>query len=146
MADDGKRLPGDGRFVLNAKANFRGEVQERRWQSDFDPIRGWRMTGSALQAMDVIFMVREAVPEEEFEEEIHVVIRHYTTLADCSQIIYIYIYTQTQLFRISILERFWRGSGEVLERDLGDQKSQNTSVLQRFLIATIKNSLVFLGF
>ena len=36
--------------------------------------------------------------------------------------LYIYIYTQTQLFRISILERFWRDSGEVLERDLRDEK------------------------
>ena len=36
------------------KLVIRGEVQERRWQSDFDPTRGWRMTGSAYQAMDVL--------------------------------------------------------------------------------------------
>ena len=29
-------------------------MQERRWQSDSDQIRGWRMTGSAYQAMDVV--------------------------------------------------------------------------------------------
>ena len=56
--------------------------------------------------------------------------------------IYIYIYTQTQLFRISILERFWRGSGE----DPGDQKLQKHCVLQWCLIATIEKQLFFLGF
>ena len=29
--------------VSVAKAIFRGEVQERRWQSGFDQIRGWRI-------------------------------------------------------------------------------------------------------
>ena len=85
----------------------------------------------------------EAFPEEEFEEEIHVAIATGSTLADCSQIIHIYIYTESQLLRISILERFWRGFGEVLERDFGEQKLQKHCVLQWFLIATIKKPLVF---
>jgi len=71
--------------------------------------------------MDVI-LIKKTIPEEEFEEEIHVGIRPDWSLADCSKIIYIYIYTQTQLFRTSILKRFWRGSGEVLERNFREQK------------------------
>ena len=57
-----------------------------------------------------------------------------------------HIYIQTQLFGISILDLFWRGFGEVLERDFGEQKLQKHCVLQWFLIATIKKPLVFLGF
>ena len=56
------------------------------------------------------------------------------------------IYTQTQLFEVSIWGGFWRGFGEVLERDFGEQKYQKCCVLQGFLIATIKKPLVFLGF
>ena len=56
---------------------------------------------------------------------------------------YIYIYIRKLNFLESL---FWRGFGEVLERDLGYQKSQNSYVLQWFLTATIENSLVFLGF
>ena len=64
----------------------------------------------------------------------------------CYTYIYIYIHTQTQLFEVSISGGFWRGFGEVLERDLGDQKLQKHCVLKCFLIATIKIPKVFLGF
>ena len=60
--------------------------------------------------------------------------------------IYIYVHTQTQLFEVSIWGGFWRGFGEVLGRDFGKPKFQNSCVLQWFLTATIKHSLVFLGF
>ena len=93
--------------------------------------------------MDVVLR-KILFPEEGFGEEIHVAVASDKTLADCSQIIYIYI--QTQLFGISILDLFWRGFGEVLERDFGEQKLQKHCVLQWFLIATIKKPLVFLGF
>ena len=56
---------------------------------------------------------------------------------------HIYIYIQKLNFSESL---FWRGFGEVLERDLGDQKLQKHCVLQCFLIATIKIPKVFLGF
>ena len=46
-ADDGKRLLGDGRFILMRKANAEEESEEEigtvSWR-----IRGWRMTGSAV--------------------------------------------------------------------------------------------------
>ena len=60
--------------------------------------------------------------------------------------IYIYIYTQTQLFEVSILERFWRGSGEVLERDLETRIIKKHKVFIGFSIESIKKQLVFLGF
>ena len=53
---------------------------------------------------------------------------------------------QTQLFEVSIWGGFWWGFGEVLERDADKQKFQNMYVLLWFLMATIKNSLGFLGF
>ena len=56
--------------------------------------------------------------------------------------IYIYIYANSTFKDLDfgdVLERVWRGI-------FGEQKSQNTCVLQLFLIATINNSLVFLGF
>ena len=58
-------------------------------------------------------------------------------------ICYIYIHIRKLNFLGSL---FWRGFGEVLERDLGDQKLQKHCVLQCFLIATIKIPKVFLGF
>ena len=79
LADDGKRLPGDGRYAVVYRRYSRGEVR-----------RGDRRRGSLL--LDPGGLLPNAI--------------------------YIYIYTQTQLFRIPILERFWRGSGE----DSGDQK------------------------
>ena len=66
--------------------------------------------------MDVVLR-KILFPEEGFGEEIHVGIPSYRTLADCSQIIYIYIRKLNFLGSL-----FWRGFGEVLERDLGDQK------------------------
>ena len=77
LADDGKRLPGDGRYAVVYRRYSRGEVR-----------RGDRRRGSLL--LDPGGLLPNAI----------------------------YIYTQTQLFRISILERFWRSSGE----DSGDQK------------------------
>ena len=105
LADDGKRLLGEGRYA-----------------------------------------VENLIPEERSGEEIHVASARDFRLADCSQMLYIYIYTQTQLFQVSIWRGFWRGFGEVSERDFGEQKSQNSCVLQWFLMVTIKNPLVFLGF
>ena len=85
------------------------------------------------------------IPEERSGEEIHVAIPSCLEAGGLLQnhiYIYIYIYTKTQHFRISILERFWRGFGEVPKRDFGEQKSQNSCVLQCFLMVTIKHSLV----
>ena len=60
--------------------------------------------------------------------------------------IYIYIYMQTQLFRTSILERFWRGSGEVPERFSKVKIIKKPLVFIGFSIGTIKKPLVFEGF
>ena len=99
---------------------------------------GKRLSGDGRYAY-----VSEALPEERSGEEIHVAIFSGPTLADCSQIIYIYIYIRKLNFLGSL---FLRGFGEVLERDLGDQKLQKHCVLQCLLIATIKIPKVFLGF
>ena len=103
-------------FYLSAIAIIRGEVQERRWQSDSDLARGWRMTGSASKAMDVLYIAKASYQRRSAEEEMAVVFWPGSRLADCSKMLYIYIYTQTQLFEVSIWRGFWRGFGEVLER------------------------------
>ena len=102
------------------------------------------MTGSAFSAMDVMLMKRSASRGEVRRGDT----RRESLLSDPGGLLpnHIYIYTKTQLFRISILERFWRGLGEVLERDFYQKKLQKHCVLQWFLIATIKKPLVFLGF
>ena len=56
------------------------------------------------------------------------------------------MYTQSQLFRIPILERFWRGSGEVLERDLETRIIKKPKVFIGCSIESIKKPMVFLGF
>ena len=62
--------------------------------------------------MDVVLW-KILFPEEGFGEEIHVAIVSGKTLADCSQIIYIYIY----IYKLNFLgSLFWTYFGEVLER------------------------------
>ena len=100
------------------------------------------MTGSAFQVMDVILMVAKRFqrrgPGRRYTSRFALILGW--RIAPKS---YIYIYIRKLNFLGSL---FWRGFGEVLERDFGEQKLQKHCVLQWFLIATIKKSLVFLGF
>ena len=57
LADDGKRIPCDGRFTRRIYEE-KGEEVWRKGQGWLEAVRGWRMTGSALKAMDVVFLVR----------------------------------------------------------------------------------------
>ena len=50
---DGKRLPSDGRFVY-CDSLVKREESEEGDSTIFLLIRGWRMTGSAYQTMDVL--------------------------------------------------------------------------------------------
>ena len=56
LADDGKRPSGDGRCGGDVWRKQREEVW-RRGGSKSSRTGGWRMTGSALQAMDVVVRV-----------------------------------------------------------------------------------------
>ena len=95
------------------------------------------MTGSALWVMDVMLMVAKRFLEES-EERRYMSGSRLARPGGLLQIyIYIYIHTKTQLFRISILDLFWRGFGEVLKRDFGEEKLQKPYVLYWCLIATI---------
>ena len=79
--------------------------------------------------MDVILLTTEGIPEEEFEEEIHVAITLCNRLADCSQMLYIYIRKLNFLGSL-----FWRGFGEVLERfwrEILESKSIKSTVFYK---------------
>ena len=78
------------------------------------------MTGSAYQAMDVVSSCESYLQRRSAEEEMAVVFLLGPRLADCSKMLYIYIYIRKLNFLRSrfgevfgeVLERFWRGSGE----------------------------------
>ena len=117
------------------------ESDERRYTSRSRLIRGWRMTGSAFRCWTLCLGLAKRSRGE---------VRRGDTCRECvwqdpGGLLpnHIYIYIRKLNFLGSL---FWRGFGEVLERDLGDQKLQKHCVLQCFLIATIKIPKVFLGF
>ena len=61
LADDGKRTQCDGRFSFRAIAYVKGRGLGKGKQSGRSLIRGWRMTGSAYNAMDVLVIVRKPI-------------------------------------------------------------------------------------
>ena len=71
------------------------------------------MTGSASQAMDVVSVLRKLSSEVECRGGDG---SHVFTLPEAGGLLQNAIYTQTQLFEVSIWGGFWRGFGEVLER------------------------------
>ena len=73
-----------------AIANFRGEVQERRWQSHYDPARGWRIAPICYIYIRKINFLRFR-----FGEVFGVVLERF-------------------------LERFWRGLGRGFREVLGE--------------------------